>query len=131
MAGTENPIERRPDGSIAFDVDDVTIRWRPPKMKHVKAHRNAYSDIVIGNQARVLDRVKAIGGDTTNDLDEETAINLRDQLTADMVQWTRNVHQDLRLEGDLPDDPDEWPGWLPTFNFAGATTRHWGSAPFV
>ncbi len=133
MAG-ENPIDWRPDGSIAFDVDGVKIRWRPPKMKHKEAHHNRYYAIAEEARDRLAEKrkdlVDALAESSGQpEISDVEAISQKDQLTEDLENWVRAVHDDLRLEGDLP-ELEEWPGWLPVLRFAGAVTRHWGSAPF-
>jgi hypothetical protein len=138
MAGTEeSPIDWRPDGSIKFDIDDVTIRWRPPKVKHLRTARNAYYEITERNKDRLAELRQSIIAlaDTDSEdaepvITDQAATGMTEQLEADIAGWVRAVHNDLQLEGSLPDDTDDWPSWLVRLRFATTVTRHWGSAPF-
>lgn len=122
MAGTEtSPIDWRPDGSIKFDIDDVTIRWRPPKVKHLRKARNDASTISL--------QAKKLLDDREEDwFDSAAAMESIETLAAG---WVRETHDALQLEGVLPDDVEEWPSWLPTLEFARAVMQHWGSNPFA
>jgi len=118
---TDTPIDFRPDGSIRFDIDDVTIRWRPPKVGHLRKARNAQSQVADAARQQVKDRA-------ADDFDLENALEQVEDLVAG---WVRSVHDDLRLEGDLPAEINEWPSWLPSLQFTLAVIHHWGTNPFA
>lgn len=117
----ESAIDWRSDGSIKFEVEGSTIRWRPPKVGHLRRARNAQSQVADATRARVADRAD-------DEFDLELALeNVEDLVAA----WVRSVHYDLRLEGELPEDINDWPSWLPTLRFTLAVIEHWGSNPFA
>lgn len=118
---TDTPIDFRPDGSIRFDIDDVTIRWRPPKVGDVRRARNSQAEVADAARQQIADR-------DVDDFDLEKALEGAEDIVAG---WVRLVHEDLRLEGDLPDDINDWPAWLPSLQFTLAVIEHWVSNPFA
>lgn len=154
---SDSPVDWHGDGSISFTIDDTKIRWRPPKVKHVRQHRNRYSQILTeqrtnlepyvykdedGNPitrqhiAGLEDREAAVrladGMDEFNDsLDPDELQAAHDANTHLIVEWVQALHQDLQLEGHLPRDADDWPSWLPTRYFMDKVVQHWSGNPFV
>ena len=133
-------IDYRPDGSVAFAVDDDKIVWRPPKVKHLRAARNLQFD--ISNQVRELrDQIRELQVQAAGAKSEKKRAELATQVDADsramlatqtdlMIDWIVQVNDMLNIDGTLPSDSDEWPAWLPTLNFATGLIRHWGAHPF-
>ena len=152
-----SPVDWHGDGSVAFQIDDTKIRWRPPKVKHVRTHRNRYSQILteqrtnlepftfkdrdgtiitrqhiasLTSKKEVERLTKAM--DAFNDqLDPDELQTVSETNTSLIVEWVQNVHKDLQLEGTLPADADDWPAWLATRYFMDELVRHWSSNPFV
>lgn len=118
---TDTPIDFRPDGSIKFDIDDVTIRWRPPKVGDVRRARNSQAQVADAARQQIADR-------DVDDFDLEKGLEAAEDIVAG---WVRLVHDDLRLEGDLPDDINSWPAWLPSLQFTLAVIGHWVTNPFA
>ena len=128
---SDSPVDFRPDGGIAFAIDDkVKIVWRPPKVKHVRTHRNAYQTLVTESQEKVAPFRPPEDSDEPFEVDVDAYQVAKDEIDATIAGWIKQVHKSLRLDGSLPSDPDEWPVWLPTLQFAGAVVKHWSQNPF-
>jgi len=127
----EVTVEFRSDGSVTIPVDDKTVHWRPPKVKHMRQFRNQQADL-----AERISSMTAGLRDATFDTPAEESravMHFREQIETDVIGWLRGVDQALALpdSADLPVDEGEWPVWLPTLDFTGALVRHWLSNPFA
>ncbi len=118
---TDTPIDFRLDGSIVFDLYDVTIRWQPPTVNHLQEAKNRNRELALATQ-------ELVGQKDDPTFDSAAFTVAIDDLAAG---WVRAVHDDLRLEGDLPPDIGDWPYWLPTLRFSTKLIEHWGTHPFA
>ena len=152
---SDSPVDFRPDGSIAFTIDDVKIRWRSPKVKHVRSHRNNYQTLVRTSQDLVApfslrdDDGRVVNAEyiaalttkkdvdkwtkalTSFEIDQDAYADAKAEVDQLLADWIIDVHNDLVLEGTIPLDADEWPYWLLSLQFAGKTVQHWGGNPFA
>ncbi len=117
MAGV---LDRRPDGSMAFDIDGEEIVWRYPKVKHLRGARNAL--VALSEQAREI-----VSDREDDDADQGGMLDDVQQLVA---VWVMDLHDNIGTSGKLPKDIDDWPAWLVNMQFPLTVSEHWGTSPF-
>jgi hypothetical protein len=127
----EVTVEFRPDGSVTIPIDDKTVHWRPPKVKHMRAFRNQQAELaerISGMTAELRDATFDTPADETR-----TVMEFRERIETEVIGWVRAVDQALAIpdSADLPIDEGEWPVWLPTLDFTRALVRHWLANPFA
>jgi len=105
---------------MAFDIDDETIEWRFPKVKHLRGARNALVDLSQQARAIVSERDDA-DADQTGMLDDVALL---------VATWVMDLHDNIGISGKLPKDVDDWPAWLVNMQFPLTVTEHWGTSPF-
>jgi len=127
----EVTVEFRRNGETVFHVDDDTVHWRPPKVKHIRQFRNQH--VELADEIReATDELRA--GEYATDHDEAVAVaEFRDSIQGKVADWFRGVDKALAMPDStpLPDDVGDWPAWLPTLDFTAAVLNHWLANPFA
>ena len=139
---TDAVVELIPNGSIKIHIDDETITWRPPRVRHMEAARNEHQEVTELARKGLADLQSALtAGDDgpTTDPEVKAAEALGSSAAAEKLNsevrdaceaWVRARHKELALSGELHDDVLDWPVWLPRLSFLTNATRHWGQNPF-
>lgn len=138
MTDEHLPVELLPSGAIKLHIDEDTIVWRPPRVRHMEDARNGHAEIAAAAQSGITDLREKIAAEDADPMsavvgagDADTAADkLSDDVRADCEAWVRARHAELVLSGELPGDVLDWPAWMPRISFVTECVRHWGGNPF-
>jgi len=128
----DGPVTPRPDGSIAIQIDDVKIVWRPPRIRHVQVARDEWNRISQLARTGLARLQSALEDQDDTDSQDEAAEILNTEVQDACEAWVRAVHKQLSIgPGQLPDDVLDWPPWMPRLPFLTMVVQHWGRNPFA